>query len=374
MSANKGNILIATVQVPFTRGGAEILVDCLKEQLCKRGFNVDIVQLPFSADPKEELVNQVAMWKALDLSKFNGKRVDLVICTKFPSYMVRHPNKVLWLVHQHRQIYDLYGSRFGDFSGTIDDEALRRLIVSTDREALSECRAIYGISQNVVDRLDRYLDIKASTLMPPLPLGNRYKSGQKGDYILSVGRICSIKRVDYLIKALPMIDDRLKVKIVGVPDEPKIESYLNNEIEKHHLWHRVEFLGRVSEDKLLDLFSNAHSIYYAPFDEDYGFVTLEALASSKPVVTCNDSGGVLEFIKHEHNGLVAEPREGAIAEQFNRLLHEPGLYDKLQPNTASSFSISNWQEVVEKLTAEVNPVPGIFESSKKNENNPSNPL
>lgn len=347
----RANILITSVQVPFTRGGAEILVDGLRRELAARDFSVDVVQIPFSAQPKETLLNQIALWRALDLKVFNGKKVDLVIGTKFPSYVVSHPNKVVWLVHQHRQIYDLYGSRFGDFSSAPGDEALRRMIVHADLTALEECRARYTISANVKLRLRRYLGLESVSLPPPLPLGTSYRSETPEDYILSVGRICSIKRVDLIIKALPRINDKLRLKIVGVPDEPAIDTYLKSEIDKHHLWHRVEFLGRVSDEDLLSLYAKAFAVFYAPYDEDYGFVTLEGLASGKPIVSATDSGGVLEFVRDEENGLVVEPAEAAIAQAFNRLFEDSALYHRLSRAARCDSAGLTWDEVIGELTA-----------------------
>lgn len=347
------NILILNAQVPFTRGGAEILVDGLCRELDTRGYCVDAVSLPFTAQPKKALLKQIAMWRALELNVFAGRRVDLVIATKFPSYMVEHPNKSVWLIHQHRQLYELYGSRFGDFDIGPVDESLRRMVLQADRQALSECKVRCTISANVSARLKRYLDFESTVLSPPLPLGEAYYGGKVGDYILSVGRLCSIKRVDLIVKAMPHIDDRLTLKIVGLPDEPAIDTYLRSEIDKHHLWHRVEFLGRVDDKTLLDLYAHAFAVYYAPFDEDYGFVTLEALASARPVVTAVDSGTVLEFVQDEKNGLVVESNEQAIAGAFNRLLRESALYDQLTTASAREVYTNTWDQIIEQLTAPV---------------------
>jgi glycosyltransferase involved in cell wall biosynthesis len=348
------NILILNPQVPFTSGGAELLVEGLRREFAARDYCVDVVSLPFNAQPKKALLNQIAMWRALELKAFAGRKVDLVIAAKFPSYMVSHPNKVVWLIHQHRQLYELYGSRFGDFDTGPMDESLRRMILQADRQSLGECKARYTISENVSARLKRYLDFDSEVLCPPLPLGEAYFSEQPEDYVLSVGRLCSIKRVDLVIKAMPEIDDKLKLKIVGLPDEPAIDTYLRSEIDKHHLWHRVEFLGRVDDQMLLDLFARAFAVYYAPYDEDYGFVTLEALASGRPVITALDSGSVLEFVQDEVNGLIVEPNEKAIAGAFNRLLSDQQLYARLAENASSEKKNTNtWDDIIKKLTESV---------------------
>ncbi len=350
-STKRANILIATTQVPYTEGGAEVLVRTLRKELSSRDFNVDVVQIPFSAEPKSELLRQMALWRNLDLKSFSGHDVDLVITTKFPSYMVNHPRKSLWLVHQHRQFYDLYASRFGDFSSDRDNETIRQMVMDADKKALEECQACYTISPNVTDRVNRYFGMNAPSLPPPLPLGDAYHRSEPENYLLSVGRICSIKRVDMMIKAMAQVDDSLKLKIVGLPDEAAHEQYLKNEIDKHHLWNRVEFLGRVSEEDLISLFSKAFAVYYAPFDEDYGYVTLEALASGVPVITCTDSGGVLSYIEHGKNGLLAEPTVDAVAEQANRLLKEEGLRTALAANCTVGDFTATWDQVVESLTA-----------------------
>ncbi|MCB0332202.1 MAG: glycosyltransferase, partial [Bdellovibrionales bacterium] len=239
------NILILGVKVPFTSGGQEVLVRTLCKELNARGHNADVVELPFTVFPKESFLNQAAMWRALDLSTFGGKDVDLVIATKFPSYYARHPKKSLWLVHQHRALYDLYGSRYSDISDDPRDEALRRMLVEGDRKVIGECQFVSGISQNVVSRLEKYIDIKGTALYPPLPQGSAYKRGESEEYILSVGRLCAIKRVDLMLKAMPIVHNVAKLKIVGTADEPGVMEYYKNEIDKHHLWDRVEFLGRV---------------------------------------------------------------------------------------------------------------------------------
>lgn len=346
---NPKNILVLAVQTPFTSGGAEALVDRTISELKNAGHNVDCVQLPFSAEPKERLVKQIAQWRSLDLDSFSGKKVDLVICTKFPSYCVSHPNKVCWLIHQHRQAYELYGTRFGDFNNEPADESVRRMIYDADSVSLNECEKIFTISENVTTRLSRYLEIDSEVLNPPLPLAGRYYSLEPKPYILYVGRICSIKRVDLLLEALPKINSELSVKLVGKADEPAIEEYLESVISKHNIQSRVEFCGRVSDEELLKLYAESFSVYYAPFDEDYGFVTLEALASNKPLVTARDSGGVLEFARDAENALVVESDAESIAGAFNRLWDDRELYGRLCEMGLSGIRQYDWSEVVEKL-------------------------
>jgi glycosyltransferase involved in cell wall biosynthesis len=358
------NILLLGVKVPFTRGGQEVLLQSLCKELESRGHQVDTIELPLTVHPKESYLLQAAQWRSLSLTEFGGEKVDLVIATKFPSYYARHPKKSVWLVHQHRAIYDLYGSRYSDFSDDPRDEQLRAKLIEGDKVALGEAGYISGISRNVIDRLDAFNGISGEVLYPPLALAGRYYSAEPEEpYILSVGRICSIKRVDLMVKALPFIHSFVKLKIVGRADEPGVMDYLKNEIDKHHLWDRVEFVGRISDEELLELYAKSLAVYYAPHNEDYGYVTLEAMASSKPVITATDSGGVLEFVQDEKTGLIVEPTSEAIGKGINRLVEDRDLARSLgeagrEALTAIGVEEAGWDRIIDGLLSPLSETAG----------------
>lgn len=348
------NILVLGVKIPFVGGGQEALVKSLVEELKKRGHRVDVIDMPYSPFKKEELFKFEAMWRSLDLSSFCVFNVDLVIATKFPTFFAKHPKKSVWLVHQQRTCYDLYNTRYSDVSDSMEDEAYRELVYETDTKMLNEASCVFTISKNVANRLENYNGIKAKTLYPPLTLGNRYYSKEQNNYILSVGRICSIKRVDMLIEALPYVKSDVKLKIAGSFDEPRTKSYLENIIQKHNLSSRIEFLGRISDEELLENFANALAVYYAPLDEDYGYVTLEAFASSKPVITASDSGGSLEFVKDGENGLVVDPNPQAVAKAVESLILNKQEAVRLGENGRAlvkdlGLLDSSWDNVIKNL-------------------------
>ena len=352
-------ILVLGAKVPFVRGGQEVLVQTLVQELRRRGHTADTIELPLQMLPKEGLLNHCAWWRSLDLRRFGDKPVDLVIATKFPTYYARHDCKSIWLVHQHRAMYDLYGTRYSDFSDDPRDEALRRMLMEGDRQVIGEAAYVSGISSNVTRRLAAFNGISAEVLYPPLPLAGRYRSAAPENYILSVGRLCAIKRVDMMIKALPLIDNSIQLKIVGSPDEPGIMEYYHNEINKHHLWERVEFLGRVDDETLLDLYARAFAVYYAPHDEDYGYVTLEAMASGKPVITAFDSGGVLEFVRHLETGLVVQPASEPLGHAITWLLGNRAKAEAMGLSgkkfvEQSGLGETGWDQVVAGLLSPLN--------------------
>ena len=195
-------VLVCEAQVPFVHGGAEVHVRQLVRELRLRGFQAELVSVPFKWYPKEEILPHAAAWRLLDLSESNGRPIDLVIASKFPSYFVRHPNKVAWLIHQYRAAYELCGTEYSDFAHTELDVGLRDTLMRLDTEMLSECRAVFSNARNTAARLSKYNGLRAEPLYHPPQLAPRLVAGPYCDYVLSVGRIESVKRVDLIIKAM----------------------------------------------------------------------------------------------------------------------------------------------------------------------------
>ena len=182
-------VVVCEAQVPFVTGGAEYHVRALVDQLKKHGFLTELVRLPFKEYPKEEILPHAAAWRLIDLSESNGNPIDLVISTKFPTYFVRHPNKVVWLIHQCRAAYELCGTKFSDFDHTDKDVGVRERIIDLDHRMLSECQKRFTNAANTVTRLRRFNGLDAAPLYHPPPLADQLRPGDYGDYVLSVGRL-----------------------------------------------------------------------------------------------------------------------------------------------------------------------------------------
>ncbi len=341
-------VLVCEAQVPFVYGGAEALVRSLVERLRAAGYETDLVSVPFKWYPKDEIRAHAAAWRLLDLSESNGRTVDLVIATKFPTYFARHPNKVVWLIHQYRAAYELCGTRYGDFGHTEPDVGLRGRLQALDREMLGECRRRYAISQNTADRVKRYNGLDAQPLHHPPRLADRLHHASYGSYVLSVARLESVKRIDLAIDAMRHADDPLRLVIVG---EGTQGDALRRRTEAAGLSHRVAFLGRVNDDELVRLYADALAVVYPPYDEDYGYVTLEAFLARKPVVTATDSGGTLAFVADGVSGLVCEPDAEAFAAAFNALTDRRRAAALGAAGRERAAAVT-WDGVIEKLVRE----------------------
>ena len=343
----KKRVAVLHAQVPFGRGGAEYCAENLVKNLRRRGFDAECVALPFKWYPNEALLDSYLMWRMADLTEANGEKIDLVIPMMAPTFVAKHPNKVLWLMNQHRAAYDQKDNELVSGLNTISGGGkVVEAITNMDNITIRESKAIYAHSQNVADRLMRYNGIEAAPLYHPPALAERCKSGPFGNYIFFVGRLDKIKRADLLIKALPHCDKRIRVKIAGKGQELEPLRELAQELK---VQNRVDLLGFVPDEDLPDLYANALAVCYPPVDENYE-VTLEAFLSQKPVVSCHDSGGVLEFVRDRQSGYIVDADGEQLGQCFEKLYRNKKMARDFGREGYERVKGIRWDNVIDELT------------------------
>lgn len=307
-------VLIVNNMAPFIWGGAEELAVHLQKNLIIAGHKAEILRIPFQWEPAERIPSQMLMVRAFELWN-----VDHVIALKFPAYLIRHPNKTLWLLHQYRQAYDLYDVGQTNIpTGQAGDE-LRALIKAADEESFSESRNIFTNSEVTRQRLLHYNGFNAKVLPPPINDPEIFSNTTMGDYIFAGGRVNSMKRQHLLLEAMSQTDRSVKLVIAGPPDSPADAEQLKERVAKLGLEDRVtldlRFLPRETYAKYVN---DSRAVAYLPFDEDsLGYVAMEAAIAAKALITTTDSGGVLGLVKHEETGWVAEANPASLAEAMS---------------------------------------------------------
>jgi glycosyltransferase involved in cell wall biosynthesis len=342
------NILICTTQVPFTIGGAESHVEGLRRALIAAGYQAAIVALPFKWYPPTEIMRGAMAWRMLDLSEANGQPVDLVIGMKFPAYLVAHERKVLWILHQYRAAYNLWGTSFDDLSTYPEGVRVREWIKHCDERFIPEARKVFANSKVVAERLKRYNNIESEPLYHPPPLANRLRPGEQGDYIFYPSRLEPQKRQELLIEAMRLVCTPVKLVLAGSSaDVARYEAL----IKTHGVGDRVTLRGFVTDDELLELYANCLGVCYLPFDEDYGYVSLEGMLAGKPIVVAKDAGGATELIEHDSEGLVVEPDPEAIAAALDELYAHRARAQAMGERGRDKMRAMNltWEYVVERL-------------------------
>lgn len=342
-------IAILNVHVPFIRGGAEVLAESLQEELIERGHEVDIIKLPFKWYPSESIMDCIMVARTIDVREVNGQKIDLVIALKFPAYYVKHENKVLWICHQHRQAYELWDTEHGDLRNMKYGDVVREKIISCDNKFIPEAKKVFSISHTVTERLLKYNNIKALVLYPPPNNIKKFKFGNFEDFIFYPSRIDDIKRQFLLVSALKYCTTPVRIILSGNGDKAVIDK-LKSIAKKDKTTDRIEIKGFITEDEKIDLYSRSLGVYFGPYQEDYGYVTLEAFFSGKPVITHFDSGGPLEFVNND-NGFVVEPDPQSIAKAMDYLYTNKELAKELGEN---GFKLMNkleisWDYVIGRL-------------------------
>jgi glycosyltransferase involved in cell wall biosynthesis len=345
-------VAIATVQVPFLRGGAEMLAEGLRQALRDAGHQAEIVAVPFKWYPAPNIAQQLVACRLLDLSESMGTRIDRVVGLKFPAYLIPHPDKVLWLLHQHRSAYDLWGSPFDDLSAQAGGLEAREIIRNADSRLIPEAGRVFTISRNVANRLRHFCGIDGEPLYHPPPLAEGFHTGAYSDFLLMPSRVNEVKRQGLVVEAMLRTRHPVRVVFVGAADHPTYLAAVQKRAQGLESG-RIAWLGAVPNDRKIALFSDCLGVLVPPFDEDYGYVTLEAMLSSRAVITCTDSGGPLEFVQHGRNGLVSEPDPAALAEAMDTLWEDRARARRMGQEGRAFYTEldPSWEHVVECLLA-----------------------
>ena len=259
-----------------------IPVRALHQQLRATDIKAELVSIPFKWYPKGEILAHAAAWRLIDLSESNGEPIDLVIGTKFPSYFVRHPNKVAWLIHQYRAAYELCGTEYSDFTHTDEDVGLRADAHRPRHEDARRVPPVFANAQNTANRLEKFNGLPAEPLYHPPPFADRLGRRPYGDYVLFVGRLESIKRPDLAVRAMSTSIEPIRLVMVG---EARSGSGPRNWPASLGVAIASTLPDRWTSGRSSTSIKGALAVVYTPFDEDYGYVTLESFLARKPVIT-----------------------------------------------------------------------------------------
>jgi glycosyltransferase involved in cell wall biosynthesis len=333
-------ICVCGAQVAFTRGGAELHMDNLVAAFRAAGHQAELVRLPVAWE-RDRLFDAALAWRLVPVD------ADLVVATNFPSYFVRHPHKVVWLFHQHRGAYDAADTPWSGFG--LDDDSLetQRLLTDWDCRALEEAERLFCTSATVADRLLRYNGVVATPLAHPPPLHDRLAPGPSRSTVFCPTRLAANKRPELLVEAMAFVSSRnVRAALAG---EGPLRGELEATAARLGVAGRVELCGFVPDEELVRRYADALAVVYAPFDEDYGYVTLQAFLAGKPVITAKDSGGVLEWVEDGVTGIVTDGSPAAIGAAIDRLAADPDEARRMGDAGRRRVEGLAWEPVVERL-------------------------
>jgi glycosyltransferase involved in cell wall biosynthesis len=311
---------VASVYTPGIFGGAEFLAAGLEKAFRRAGHSLHSIRIPFHFEPPGAAHEAMRQAANVDFSRYDGGQIDVMICLKFPAYLIEHPNMALWLLHQHRPAYDLYDTPYGWAKGHRETDALRDEVIAADNQSLGNAKAVFTIAERVSQRLMQHNGIASKALYHPPADDAAFHCAEAMPYIFAPSRLEILKRQDLLLKAVAACPRPVQVIFGGTGGR---RSFLEDLARELGITDRVRFLGEISRAEMIALYAHATAVFFGPLDEDYGYVTLEAMLSSKPVITCTDSGGPLEFVIDNETGLICAPTVEGVAQALVRIVDHP---------------------------------------------------
>jgi glycosyltransferase involved in cell wall biosynthesis len=343
-------IAVVTSSPPMAEGGHMVIARELAAALRDAGHDAQIIVTPQNRFGRQASA-YAATWLT-DVASSEGRAIDQVISLRYPSYAVRHPRHVCWLNHTMREYYDLWDRFSATLSprGLLKERVRRALVHRADRYLLTRnVSRLFVQSRTIQQRLSMWPELRATVLHPPAPRRGYRCDGYDGPVLL-VSRLTRLKRADLFIRALAAPEGAgLCGVIAGEGEERETLQQLARELG---IGDRVRFTGKLTDAQLVDELAKCRAVCFPPYQEDYGFVTVEAFAARKAVVTCTDSGGPAELVIDGANGFIAEPAPATLARALRTIADDPARAERMGQQAFEAGARLTWPDTVRQLVLE----------------------
>jgi len=341
-------VIVVTASPPFAEGGHLVMARELVRALEECGHRATMVVTPQNRFGRQGRAYLAAWCTDVSLGH-EGRKVDQVISLRYPAYAVQHPRHVVWLNHRMREYYDLWDQFRQQLSyrAALKERVRRAILHRVDRHLLTRrVQRLFVISATVQARLQQWGGLRSEVLYPPPPT-RPYRCDGYGDYLFGISRLTPLKRFDLVVRALAEpIAAGIRCVIAGEGTELDALARLRRQLD---LDDRVELIGRIDEPTLLQHLAQCRAVVFPAFNEDYGFVTVEAFSSRKAVLTCRDSGGPAELVRDGQNGFVTEPTAESLARQMRAVMSDRSLAIRLGEAGAVDAAKMTWPDAVARL-------------------------
>lgn len=340
-------IAIFNTMTPFVKGGAEIQVEDLERELIKRNHDVDVFKIPFPDYNYYKLIDTIYCVLSLNFDEY-----DRVIALKFPALYALHKNKVQWMCHQFRQVYELWNTEYGMNEKDKMHVVMKKLITRLDNKFISNATKVFTNGFEVQQRYAKYNNKKSIPLYPPLKENSIFYNKRQGDYFYYPSRIGKMKRQKLAIKAMEYVKSDVKLIVSGKFDDDDFKKEIYNLLENKKIASKVKIIeGWISEEDKCRLYAESLGVVFIPYQEDYGYITAEAFYSHKPVITCKDSGGPLGHVKDGESGLIVDNSPEEIAKAMDYLYEDKEKAKEMGENAYNYIKSANitWEETIKRL-------------------------
>ncbi len=215
-----------------------------------------------------------------------------------PSEWIRHRNpRVLWYCHTPpREVYDLYAERmkYRSYKEKFIYSAMTKAYKLIANRVVKKIEFIAANSTNTQQRIEKYFERKSTVINPGIEY-EKFSNDGDDKYFLYPSRILSNKRQEYVINAFKKFQ-----KISKKKDYKLVLAGTLSQNPEHLAYYRrllllakgnnIHIKTNIADKELTGLYSRATAVLFAAINEDYGYIPLEGMASSKPVISVNEGG------------------------------------------------------------------------------------
>ena len=344
--------------------------------LPRRVFGIDVPDDVWDRQP--EYFKYLSLVDAFSLLRLD--ECDLVVSTQPPSFAVEHPRHLALFFHHIRMYYDL--SDVWIEGGFAPDPALHlaaaQVVRETDNATLRRPRHILAGSEVVKDRLRTFNGLDATVGVFHAGIGVRTDGARPADgggtHAICVSRHEFPKRTELFVHAMKLLPEAAGVAVGGgnridyVRTVDARLSRLDREglaaVDDRPLWlcthervateeppsdSNVQFVGHVDDATLGRLYADAFCVVAPAYDEDYGLTAIESMQHGKPLIVCNDGGGLVTFVDDGVNGLVVDPTGPAIAAAVRRLRDDPAYARQLGEGARQTAARYTWKRAMREV-------------------------
>ena len=279
----------------------------------------DAKKVKITALGKKPLINglkTIALMERFGKIKLEGYDFYIFSGTNCVSAAKNHHPNMLYLHTPPRYLYDLkeWYIKNSSLPGRLGLFLLRKYIQPKDQRCMRHFDAIYANSENVRSRVMKYYgsDVYKKTGVIYTGIETKKYVCRKSDgFYLSASRLDRLKRIDLIIKAFSSMPGR-KLIIAGTgPEESRLKKLASR-------YRNIEFLGAVSDEKMLRFYSKCIATVSANIDEDLGLVPIEGQASGKPALAVRE-GGFAETIIEGKTGVFFNPDSESLVSAVKKL-------------------------------------------------------
>ena len=283
--------------------------------------------------------NKGHLWEQIDLPKYLkeiGSPLLLNLANTAPLF---YRNKIVTI---HDVAFERYPQTF-NWKFRYTYKYLIPAIIKRSRHVFSvsdfsknEIINFYGINNNKVSVIYNSVNDKFKPLR---------KKHTKHDYILAVSSLHYQKNFHSLIKAFNLQNGDIKLYLVGSFNKNFANTALIKEIKSNK---NIIFLGRVGDEELIRLYSNAKYFVFPSLYEGFGIPPLEAQACGCPVI-CSNAASLPE-VGGKDSVLYIDPYDiNDIKEKMELLINNSELQDKLRTKGFENIKRFSWERSAKKM-------------------------